>query len=41
MSLEELIPDFSVEWEEEEILTILPTSISSKLMRNSIACDHS
>jgi hypothetical protein len=41
MSLEELIPDFSVEWEEEEILTLLPTSVSSKLMRNNIACDHS
>ncbi len=41
LSLEELIPDFSVEWEEEDILTLLPTSIPSKLMHNNIACDHS
>jgi hypothetical protein len=35
----ELAPNFYVEWEEEDTLVILPTSISSELMQDTFSCD--
>jgi hypothetical protein len=35
----ELAPGFSEEWEEEEILAILPASISSELKKSAVSCN--
>jgi hypothetical protein len=39
MALEELIPGFSTEWEEEDTLTLLPTNIASKYRHDGINCN--
>jgi len=35
----ELAPGFSVEWEKEETLAILPACISSELRQSAVSCD--